>query len=83
MSKFPQSVSHDDFVEAARPLMELLGTSPNDVWADDCLRIFQRDGDMVIEFASAVDPEDGSEPGVVGEGEFAAKSWPVEVIVYR
>lgn len=80
----PKHVTHAEFLEAARPLLELCEIDPNTIFCD--VEVAQAEDGLTITFLSAVDPGDGTEHVIVGadDPETSELGWPVVVQVdYR
>lgn len=78
----PKTITERELWTAAKPLFDLLGTTPKHVYA--CPTI-ERDDDMSlhVRFAHVMDPT--AEPmdwpeGVTGDDEFAEKTYEVDVL---
>lgn len=75
-------VHHEEFLTALAPLLELLGRKVEEVFADLTIKPAENgDAVLLVTGMSGVDPEDGSEPVSIGEGEAAVSAWPFCVAV--
>ncbi len=78
-----KSVRHEDFIKAVTPLLELIGHTPETVFAGLSITPSEGGEILLISGISAVSAEDGTSPVTVGRTERypGEPGWPFAVAV--